>query len=168
MGTRISVYLSDDLKKRMDKCREPVNWSQVASNAFELKLGEVAEVKEKKTMTDVVQRLRAAKIKNSGGKVKAAMPFGREWATEDAEPDQLERLAEYAESECAFDHTGVSSAHSIAEHIAFAILDIEKDRQGAREFWQTALGIGDFPDDKTAEGFARGALEVWEAVRDQV
>ena len=54
--TTISVPL--ELKKRMDKVKEDVNWSALACRAFEQKLAEVASKKENKTMNDVITRLR--------------------------------------------------------------------------------------------------------------
>jgi hypothetical protein len=51
----MNIWVPDDLKRRMDKVKKAgVNWSQVASRAFEVKLGEIAAQKEKKAMSDVV------------------------------------------------------------------------------------------------------------------
>jgi len=54
-----SSSIPDELKKRMDRVKEPVNWSSLAADAFELKLGEIARRQEEKTLEEVIARLRA-------------------------------------------------------------------------------------------------------------
>jgi hypothetical protein len=58
---RTTISISADLKRRIDKAGEDVNWSAIAARAFESKLADIAAKKEKKNMDDVIQRLRASR-----------------------------------------------------------------------------------------------------------
>ena len=50
---RMNIYVSDDLKERMDNAEERANWSQVASRAFEIELGEIAKRKDSEPLAKV-------------------------------------------------------------------------------------------------------------------
>jgi hypothetical protein len=76
----------------MDRADEQVNWSAVACRAFEEKLAEIALKRGRKTMDDVIQRLRASKVRGSDPVYWDAHAIGRRWAETTAEADQLERL----------------------------------------------------------------------------
>src|SRR4051812_46380765 len=96
---RINVSISDDLKRRMDEVDdggERVNWSALASQAFEAKLAEIITKRGAKNMRDVIARMRA--LKNTGGRGDGDQSRGREagtnWAKNTADPSQLERLDE--------------------------------------------------------------------------
>ena len=55
--TRTSISVLRDLKKRMNKVKEPVNWSGIACRAFEIHLGDITAKKEHKKMSDVIMNL---------------------------------------------------------------------------------------------------------------
>ena len=59
---RMNISVPDNLKDHMDGAEESVNWSKVASRAFEIELGEIAKRKKVKDMNSVVQRLKASKL----------------------------------------------------------------------------------------------------------
>src|ERR1035441_5723797 len=90
---RTTISISDDLKKRMDRIKEPVNWSAVAAQAFELKLGEIAHHRKEKTMEHVIERLRASKIQSGSNAEKQGREVGIGWAKEAAEFNELRRLS---------------------------------------------------------------------------
>src|SRR5262245_47766624 len=96
--TTISIPL--DLKARMDAAGEQVNWSAVAARAFEEKLAELASRKSAKerTMADVVQRLRASKLKGQDRRYKAGHDAGERWAKNLASAEELERLADFLDT----------------------------------------------------------------------
>jgi len=48
--TRTTISVPADLKGRMNKVKEDVNWSALACQAFQGKLAEIAAKKERKTM----------------------------------------------------------------------------------------------------------------------
>src|SRR5260370_8114024 len=60
---RTTITIPSDLKARMDAIGEEVNWSAVASRAFEARLAEIISKRGAKKMEDVVTRLRASKNK---------------------------------------------------------------------------------------------------------
>src|SRR5262245_38612223 len=126
MGTvyRMTVSIPADLRERIEAVREPVNWSAVAAGAFEAKLGELAARKGKKTMKDVVQRLRASARKSENLDYQAGEQSGRDWAANTAEVAQLKRLErarDQAGHDCWRDCfiTDDSSTWSTADWLAF-------------------------------------------------
>jgi hypothetical protein len=174
--TTISIPL--DLKRRMDEV-EGVNWSAVATRAFEEKLAEIATKKERKSMTDVVQRLRASKVRAQGKVYQEGYTAGRRWASEIAAAAELERMAEkrdelYKAGPNEWDRWFKSDAPGYDLLQAIAEKRI-KDNAGPfmqhyELFWGQIIGIDDrtrgLPD--YVRGFAEGALEVWDAVRDEL
>ena len=89
---RTSVSLPAGLKRRMDKVKEPVNWSALACRAFENELADIASKKEKKDMNDVVDRLRSSLRGNEEKAYKEGFAFGQWWASHRAEASFLQRL----------------------------------------------------------------------------
>jgi hypothetical protein len=155
---RTTIYVPDDLKERMDRANqatEEVNWSQVACRAFEMKLGELATNKEIRQKQDVIQRLRASKLKSDDSNYKEGLELGRRWAEETAEADDLERLTS---------GEGWNSADELAEFIT----GDADDHKAA--FWKS---VGDDLDSllksrSFLDGFVQGAAGVWCQVRDEV
>jgi hypothetical protein len=168
------VSIPDDLKKRMDKVADQVNWSAVAASAFEKKLGEIAESKETKDMNDVIQRLRKSKIESEGETFKEGRDAGKSWVENNAEVPELKRLDRYhAENhrDAWYLCTVESDAFSAAEHLARAITgDNDLDRSGMREFWQGVLGDDEekIHDDDFLKGFVDGAMELWSEVEGKL
>ena len=58
---RVSIYVQDEMKARMDEADDRANWSGIAQRAFETELHHLEAVKEIKSMSDVIERLRASK-----------------------------------------------------------------------------------------------------------
>src|SRR5262249_7379637 len=92
---RTTITVPPDLKDRMDKVQEDLNWSAIACKAFEEKLAEIASRKVSKTMSDVVQRLRTSKMRAEDEQYREGEKEGRHWAEHDAEADELTRLERY-------------------------------------------------------------------------
>ena len=175
MGVRISIYVPDDLKSRMDKVREDIVWSQVACEAFELKLGELAKRKKDKKMEDIIQRLRASKIACENEDKNEGREAGKVWAKDRAEAAELRRLEEFIAKSSANDRDDEpfiikgSCAYSGAECFVKAISpDQDMDRDAAYDFWE-AEGFKDgSPADEYVQGFCDGALGVWVEVKDKL
>lgn len=170
---RLSVSITQDLKRRMDKVADQVNWSATAAAAFESKLAEIAARKEKKDMTDVVQRLRASKLETANEVYKDGFATGQEWAKDTANAAQLVRLERWrtacgADWDTVFeieDHGYNNASRSLAETVA----EIE-GRHSIDEFWETAVGddLTKIEDGPFVHGFAEGALAVWDEVKSQL
>lgn len=175
---RTTVSIPSDLKARMDAVTEPVNWSSVAARAFEEKLAEIASRKQEKNMSDVMQRLRASKLRGQDERTKAGHTAGVAWARSSAEVSQLESLSAFLErldgepsgrDEFFSDYYG-SSAFSTAERLfkKIEVNEYEKnDRGAAAAFWKDVAGEEKL-DDAFLRGFAEGVESFWVEVRDQL
>ncbi len=167
-----SVYVSDDLKRRMDKVKNE-NWSAVAAAAFERRLGEIAKQKEKKTMEDVIQRLRASDLEAQSEQARSGHEAGQEWAKGTAEATELRRLAKYMENS---ENQGTFSGYKDQEaaqlfYDAVMLPSGESSEwSDVTDFWEDTLGLSadDYRNSDFVDGFAEGALEVWREVQDKL
>jgi hypothetical protein len=175
---RMTISIGRDLKTRMDKVKEPVNWSALAARAFEAKLGEVAAKKEKKVMSDVVDRLRASLRSRESKAFKDAYEVGKEWAETEAEADELQRLEawkqsidrepsldwdEYCQGGPRYTYSpGTIMAHEIAGG------GDEVDVEGARDSFNDMMPdqAGKLDDGAFVRGFVAGALDIWQEVKN--
>lgn len=65
MASRTTISFPVKLKARMEACEEPMNWSQVAARAFEIRLAEIAFAKEGRAMKKTVFQLRLESLLNA-------------------------------------------------------------------------------------------------------
>ena len=178
--TRANISVPTDLKRRMAKVKEAVNWSSLACRAFEDKLGEIAAKREKKTMSDVIDRLRKSKRDSESGSYRQGFDVGTEWAEDSAKALELEALQRFYEVwrnefHGDFDRyfsaeRGISSAYSIAEQIYFALRpEDDQDRGAAEDFWITVLGDDNqiYEEPQFLRGFVEGTLDLWEQVKEK-
>ncbi len=169
---RTTISISDGLKKRMDKVKESVNWSAVAANAFELKLGEIARKRQEKTMVNVVERLRASKIQRGNAMMKEGHEAGVDWAEGGAEFDELERVAACNPNEL---FAGLDEPGAYAYNLAQVIggLGRDADHQEIWDVWQMTGVVIDKDDPRLnsedfLRGFIEGADEVYRQVADKI
>lgn len=170
-GRMISV--PSDLNNRMSKAKD-VNWSAVACEAFEIKLGEIAKQKENKAMTDVIDRLRASKRQGDNESFKKGLNDGREWASDMAEAAELERLERFLDDQSSqtgdwdwwFEDADTSTAEALSNAIG------GEDGWDAVEFWERAVGDfrgnPDMSDGSYLRGFAEGAINLWDEVKEAI
>lgn len=168
---RISVSIPEDLKERMDTVTEPVNWSQVAAQAFEVKLAEIAAKKVERTMDDVAQRLRVSKLEGGSKLVKAGREGGRKWAEDKAEWRELEKLNDARDDfERGLKKKGVPYFYKTLDWTTF-LGDSASDQA---DFWNPYGGraaggsqLGKHhPHIDFVVGFWIGALEVYDQLKD--
>ena len=158
---RTSVSISTDLRERMDAVEEDVNWSQVAAEAFERKLAEIARRRTDRTWDRVVARLRASKLAWESDHFRQGREAGIEWAKFEAEWIQLINLGEATlDQEGDIWEATMEGPDDLADayllHIderAFGELDTRA------EFW-SRVGAEDRPTLEFLRGFTDGALEV--------
>lgn len=172
-STRTTISVPRDLKRRMDKVTEDVNWSAIACQAFEQKLGEIASKKEKKEMNDVIQRLRASKIESDNQCYASGYAEGQDWAANIAAADELHRLKRLKEQCSGNDWHTIFSATGQWDpsFLSNAIAPDTKDTKFAfDEFWEMCLGDNSerIWEPEFAKGFADGAIDVWSKVKDQL
>ena len=155
---RMSIYVPDSLKRRMDPLSDRVNWSGIAQAAFETELRLYPEWKEDQ-MTTVIERLRASKQKLSKNDLQWGIGAGQSWAENKAEYIELKRVA------------GLNDPDDDDE---FEFDDLPRllDPEGEmsyHDFWESILGH-DARDWSSAfqVGFIRGAKSVWSKIEDQV
>jgi hypothetical protein len=172
--SRTTITVPPDLKARMDAVEEPINWSAVAAAAFEQKLAEIVRRRGAKDMREAIARLRASKARFVEQEFKQGREAGRAWAMNRAEAAELERLAAFVER-CGLDWDGLfdragTDAYSAGERIVFAILpEDDGDRGASHCFWEMNAGDPDLAmRPEFVRGFAEGAVELWDEIRDQL
>jgi hypothetical protein len=173
---RTTISLPADLKRRMDKVTEDVNWSALACQAFESKLVEIISKRKEKTMDDVIARLRESKRQDEGEAAKAGRAAGELWVRDLAEVAEIKRLKKMYEGVSPNDQwvlfdSSANDAYSAAEHLAFAVQpESDGDRKAAEDFWEMIIGddTSIISDAAFMEGFFNGALELWEALESQL
>jgi hypothetical protein len=175
---RMNISIPMDLKERMDAVDEPVNWSAMACQAFQAKLAEINAKRKVAGMEDVIARLRASKRSQPSEVYRGGHEAGRKWARADAEAIELKRLNTF-QDECRgdawhrfFDSEAASSAFSPAELLVFVIQpENEADRRAAADFWEAVTGekrSALATRDEYIKGFAEGALELWDEVKNHI
>jgi hypothetical protein len=170
---RTTITIPPDLKGRMEAVEEPVNWSAIACQAFEQKLAEFTKRRGARDMKEVADRLRASKQKHESVQYNEGQEAGRQWAKDQAEAGELILLERWRDScrsgewsDCFA--TDGRSAYAASEHFVFRIWPESDGARGdAQNFWEQQ-GCEDHPQDEFVHGFADGALEVWDEVKDQL
>lgn len=169
------VSISPELLGKLDE-HPDTNWSAVACQAFEIKLGELAAQKEQKTMTDVLARLKASKMKANAQEYNEGFELGKAWASDYAEFEELQRIAinkskSHGTSywEDSFTETE-NESYTVAERF-YAVVAGE-DRPHCRDVHEFYENNGVTDEQKSIgkfiHGFAEGALEVYEEVKDKI
>ena len=173
-AVRVNVSVPEELKRRMDDVgqTENVNWSAVASEAFESKIGEIASRKEKKALQDVIDRLRASKRATESAWARQGREDGDIWARNSAEAHELQALSNLVE------HVGDDIREGEAFHIARRIAATvagrpvgDLDRSDVTEFWERVSGDNYQDAIRSVEylaSFLEGVVELWNEVADQL
>jgi hypothetical protein len=176
---RTTISIPAALKARMDAVDEPINWSSIAAQAFELKLAEITTKRGAEDMNDVVIRLRASKQNHGNPMRSRGLEAGRIWARRHAEAAELGRLEEWTDrprpaisSSCWEDNLDRAAGAALGpdHEIVQAIRGEEIDRAECDLFWETVIG-DDNPNRHARQfflGFVDGAMEVWNMVKDQL
>ena len=89
--TRKTITVPMQLANQMSNVAD-VNWSQVASEAFKLKLVQLAQQEESKAMDDVINRLRESKSEGENSPYAKGVEGGELWARDHAAFHELERV----------------------------------------------------------------------------
>jgi hypothetical protein len=171
---RTTISIADDLKRRMDRVRKPVNWSSVAAEAFERRLNVMAQNKqEKSSMEAVIARLRASRDQRGLDEFALGEARGSEWAMKIAEYAELSRLEKHFDVTDMLEHYNdrTKSVFSWAERLAFTTLPMrplgQYTSQDAAKFWARA-GVLEPRHLQSAEflrGFVEGAVSIFEQVK---
>ena len=123
-------------------------------------------------MSDVVKRLRDSKARGQEAAKSEGFAAGQTWARDKAEAAELQALENAYDPVYGWGFGSPGSAYSDAEAFFFMISpESDRDRRAAEEFWETILGEQSariaYSDD-FVQGFAEGAMDVWDEVKDQL
>ncbi len=155
---RITVYVPDDLKARMDSAGDDLNWSALAQLAFRGAIATHALKRDPTDMTSVIERLRASKERAEEVDFAHGQRSGAEWAKASAEYDELRRLSDFH---------GTDNEENLDALCHLIDPEKEMDRRDWGAFWADC-GLNSDPNDAFARGFIEGAAAVFEEVEDQL
>lgn len=175
--TRMTVSVPKDVRSRMEAVKESVNWSAVATQAFEAKLLELTSKRETKTMDELVARLKAADELESNEAYQEGFAAGEQWAQAPGRSSrQLSRLADYIQNNNEggewFDveYPGWMAPYGAAENFVMAVLKKrDMDHRDVEDFWENALGDDAERANESdyLRGFGEGAVSIWDKIADQ-
>lgn len=177
---RVSITVPADVKKKMDRVGREVNWSAVATQAFIVKLGEIAKTLEKKSMADVIDRLRGSKLQGNSQAYRNGLRMGEEWAKHSADVAELKSIESlYSEWDNELGSAGWDGRFREDfpwndRGLTGAVFDYlygNDDTLEERTFWQ--IIFGDDHDRYTnnpqaIKGMLDGALRVWRTVQNEL
>ena len=163
---KMTIYVNDDLKTRMDAVEESVTWSAIASRAFEIEIGEVAKRKQEKDMSTVIDRLRASKLVHEGQEYKDGHAHGKWWAEVCADYGELDRLYNFDEQTL-----GLNAEQAYDPVYLAAVICGDDGDTAPSDFWEGAVDDWTNNFHKNTEwykGFVEGAQDVFCEVHDQL
>lgn len=159
---KFTVYIGDDLEKRMSALRETkINWSSLAQAAFERAIT-LHELKGSNVEQGHIERLRESRKSNTERRQAEGVALGKQWAGEEAEYEDLERVAALGSVQ-SFDF-GEENAAQAAKALTSALTDDPNpswdDVGVAMEgvFGRMAPTLAEI------EGFIEGATEIFDQV----
>jgi hypothetical protein len=157
---RVTLYVPDDLKARMDDVGEAENWSAIAQAAFRKAVATHFVRRNPTDMKEVIERLRASKERVEQRSRESGIECGKTWARQSAEYDELKRIAEWTTME------GVEVPYTLDALTGLIDPEREMDRYSWHDFWEKH-GAGSV-DDAFAEGFIEGAAEIFDEIADEL
>jgi hypothetical protein len=154
---RVSIYLPDELKARMDEIGDAANWSEIARPAFQAVVAN-HEHRKGQNMITAIERLRASKQEAVQTDRLEGHQDGRAWAENSATYDDLLRL-----SNVEFLHDDYEGAYLALRNA----LD-EKHELSRAQLQDYCFGEDAHVTDEYVGAFIEGAKEFFEEVRDKI
>lgn len=175
---RMNISVPDTLKQRMDSLPDEhkPNWSALAVRAFENYLAELATKRKADDMESVIDRLRASAREEDDQDTKAGRDAGQRWAKQSAEAVELRRLETAIDPQLEGGWGFVDSEYSAYHSAEAFVFIIDPDNEGVRGvvglFWQGQVDEEkyalEYPSSAFVQGFAEGAMEVWQQVKESL
>lgn len=156
----MNLYLPDALKADMESL-EGVNWSQVAQQAFKQTV-EIERTRKMDVTEAGLQRLRKGRVSKEERELAEGVAAGKRWALEDANYEELERVAAIDADESAW--VGEPSAYGWGHGLSDAILGEGQWNRGDCESLCDQRFGKEYPSSDLVRGFVLGAQEVFEQV----
>lgn len=154
---RVSIYVPDELRERMDKAGDAINWSEIARPHFLTALANL-EHQKGQDMETVIERLRASKAASAANARQMGEKAGRQWASSRAEFGQLKALST------------IENPEDLDEDDAFIVLHgtlNPNEEMTDDEFLEDVFGERMPPADFIV-GFIIGAQKLFEEVEDRI
>jgi hypothetical protein len=155
---RISLYVPDELKTRMDTAAE-INWSDVARPALTAAIA-AFEHRKGPNMTTAIERLRASKQRTDQEEKLLGKSEGRKWAEDTAEYRWLQRLY----------HRRKDRPVEDPRHALECALDLDEaeDSDYGAACARMCYPLSRSRSDEYMEAFVGGAVGFFEQVREEV
>lgn len=155
---RLSIYVTDELKARMDEVGDDVNWSEVVRPAIQSAIA-IHQQRRSPSMTTAIERLRASKQEGEKRDIEGGRKDGRQWAEYHASYRALRHVAEipHANIDEAAHWTNLKHA-----------LDPDDDLPDSREFCAQFFGTEAHVSGEYLNGFIEGAAEFFDEVKDKI
>jgi hypothetical protein len=147
---RLNIYVSDELKARMDEVGDDVNWSEVVRPAIHAAVAN-HEHRRSPSMNSAIERLRASKQEAVQEDTADGKRDGREWAEATAEYKELSRISKIDDSTLDNLWRAVDPNLDESEFFKYVFGDIDEE-----------------PSEEYVEGFIEGAKEFFSEVRNKL
>ena len=154
------------MKARMDEAGTGANWSAIAQRAFGTELDHIQSVKEVKTMTDVIDRLRVSKQKFIDREMVGGKAVGATWAKEEAEYEELRRMEHMGISD--LEDLGASTGLQLACYVHERATGEDADLEDVAAFFGLDRDVLEDVSCEYVQSFVQGALDVWTEVSDEL
>ena len=157
---RITLYVPDDFKARMDAAGDGINWSEVARPALATALA-AFEHSKGRNMTTAIERLRASKREGEQNAKLFGNKAGRAWAEDQARYHELRELHRRRENYPNEDPSGALKW----------VLDPTDEWVGTQEFAENNPGVtalASWASDEYREAFVEAAVNFYLEVREEV
>ena len=159
---RLTIYLSDELSRKLEKFREKLNISSICATAIEKELRILTDLPQKERDLDEVvakvreriMRLREGKLKEEKEWLKKGYEAGFEWASDEAD---YEGLKKYGEGMPVIEQRPKGAKHTRYVRSRDEIMI----RQSAPECPRDMLVFFE-------EGWMKGVQAVWNLVKDKL
>lgn len=155
---RVNIYVTDELKARMDAVGDTVNWSEVVRPAIQAAVAD-REHRRTRTMDSAIERLRHSKQKYHWGETEDGYKAGWMWAENEAEYDDLVRISNIKPPPVTYPGW------------YWETLQRTLNRYSASEICKVVFGILEPPEnisDKYVAAFIEGARKFFEEVRHKI
>lgn len=185
-SVRMNITVPAALKKRMDGVKERVNWSAIASRAFEAEIDRIHEQREIEGMSEIVKRLRETKRAEEAKKDEVyaeGFEAGKAWAAENATATELGNMYENYQTKLRGQLDEDTSLNGVSWYDdnspTYLILELAGGTETSDwSDFHDRLGFdnrtlcAEMPELKEniryCIAFVEGAVAVWEEVKDQI
>jgi hypothetical protein len=150
---RLSIYVTDELKARMDQVGDRVNWSEVVRPAIQAAVA-TYEYRRSPSMPTVIERLKASKQKAEQQDMTEGKRAGRTWAEQEASYPELRRVAKISDEAFGFEtlKKAVDPDNNLSD----------------QEVWEEMFGKDSDLSEEYIEAFIDGAQELFHEIADKL